>query len=78
MNRCNKALTDEYPRITMFGEAWVHGTANQAYFAENNIRAPFRSNLQEWSISNAILTVSLPALKEDPILRKVCTRSIRP
>ena len=31
MNRCNKALTDEYPHITMFGEAWVHGTANQAF-----------------------------------------------
>lgn len=46
MNRCNKALTDEYPHITMFGEAWVHGTANQAYFADNNIRASFKSNLQ--------------------------------
>lgn len=46
MNRCNKALTDEYPHITMFGETWVHGTANQAYFAENNINTPFKSNLQ--------------------------------
>jgi glycosidase len=25
MNRCNKALTDEYPKLTMFGETWVHG-----------------------------------------------------
>ena len=46
MNRCNKALTDEYPRITEFGEAWVHGTANQAFFAENNIRNAYKSNLQ--------------------------------
>lgn len=46
MNRCNKALTDEFPRITMYGEAWVHGTANEAYFAENNINTPFKSNLQ--------------------------------
>ncbi len=46
MNRCNKALTDEYPHITMFGETWVHGTANQAYFADNNINTPFKSNLQ--------------------------------
>lgn len=45
MNRCNKALTDEYPKMTMFGETWVHGTANQAYFAQNNINAPFKSNL---------------------------------
>jgi glycosidase len=46
MNRCNKALTDEYPHITLFGETWVHGTANQAYFAENNINTSFKSNLQ--------------------------------
>lgn len=46
MNRCNKALMDEYPHITMFGETWVHGTANQAYFADNNINTSFKSNLQ--------------------------------
>ncbi|HVX25642.1 MAG TPA: alpha-amylase family glycosyl hydrolase [Parafilimonas sp.] len=46
MNRCNKALTDEYPHITMFGEAWVNGTANEAYFAQNNINTKFKSNLQ--------------------------------
>jgi len=46
MNRCNKALTDEFPKITMFGETWVHGTANQAYFAENTISSLFKSNLQ--------------------------------
>ncbi len=46
MNRCNKALTDEYPKMTMFGETWVHGTANQAYFVQNNMNVPFKSNLQ--------------------------------
>ena len=45
MNRCNKALMDEYPAITMFGETWVHGTANQAYFVDNNLNIPFKSNL---------------------------------
>lgn len=45
MNRCNQALLDEFPKITMFGETWVHGTANQAYFAANNINVPFKSNL---------------------------------
>ncbi len=45
MNRCNKALMDEYPKMTMFGETWVHGTLNQAYFAENNLNIPFKSNL---------------------------------
>ena len=45
MNRCNKALIDEYPRMTMFGETWVHGTANQAYFVRNHLNIPFKSNL---------------------------------
>lgn len=46
MNRCNKALTDEYPHITMFGETWVNGVINQSYFVENNLNVPFKSNLQ--------------------------------
>jgi glycosidase len=29
----------------MFGETWVHGTANQAYFTENRLNIPFKSNL---------------------------------
>ena len=45
MNRCNKALTDEYPKMTMFGENWNEGVANQAYFAKNNLNTPFKSNL---------------------------------
>ena len=46
MNRCNKALTDEYPQIFMFGETWVHGVPNQSYFVQNNYTIPFKSNLQ--------------------------------
>ena len=46
MNRCNKALLDEYPKLTMFGETWVHGVLNQSYFCENNYNIPFKSNLQ--------------------------------
>jgi neopullulanase len=46
MNKCNKALTDEYPAITMFGETWVTGTPNQSYFVANNYTIPFKSNLQ--------------------------------
>lgn len=45
MNRCNKALLTEYPKLTLFGETWVHGTASQAFFAENNITNSFKSNL---------------------------------
>lgn len=46
MNRCNKALSDEFPRITYFGENWVHGVINQAFFVENTMNIPFKSNLQ--------------------------------
>lgn len=45
MNRCNKALSDEFPKITEFGEVWVDGTVNEAYFTQNNINTPFKSNL---------------------------------
>lgn len=46
MNHCNQALIDEYPHITMFGETWVHGVTNQAYFVRNNFtKIPFKSNL---------------------------------
>ena len=45
MNRCNKALMDEYPKLTLFGETWVHGVLNQSYLCENNFAIPFKSNL---------------------------------
>lgn len=61
MNRCNKALMDEYPKLTMFGETWVHGVPNQGYFTENNYNTPFKSNLQAatdfqtlWAITDAM------------------------
>ncbi|MCL2651412.1 MAG: glycoside hydrolase family 13 protein [Candidatus Azobacteroides sp.] len=64
MNRCNQALTDEYPNITMFGETWVHGTANQAYFAQNVFDTPFKSNLQGVTDFQTLLYGILPALNE--------------
>lgn len=61
MNRCNKALTDEYPKLTLFGETWYHGVPNQAYFVQNNFNIPFKSNLQGatdfqalWGIQDAM------------------------
>ena len=65
MNRCNKALTDEYPNITMFGETWVHGTAAQAYFVQNKIDVPFKSNLQGATDFQALMYGIQPALKQD-------------
>lgn len=46
MNRCNKALTNDYPKITLFGETWFHGVPNQAYFVQNNLDINVKSNLQ--------------------------------
>jgi glycosidase len=45
MNRCNAALLNEYPKLSIFGETWVHGVLNQAYFVRNNLNVPFKSNL---------------------------------
>lgn len=45
MNRCNQALLDEYPNISIFAETWVHGVPNQAYFVRNKMNTPFKSNL---------------------------------
>ena len=61
MNRCNKALMDEYPQLTLFGETWYHGVPNQSYFVQNNYNIPFKSNLQActdfqtlWAITDAM------------------------
>lgn len=64
MNRCNKALTDEYPNMTMFGEVWVHGVINQAYFGENKMDVPFKSNLQGLVDFQTLLYGIQPALNQ--------------
>jgi neopullulanase len=64
MNRCNKALTDEYPSITMFGETWVHGVPNQSFFCQNNYDIPFKSNLQNTTDFQTLFYGIQPALNE--------------
>ena len=64
MNRCNKALMDEYPAITLFGETWVHGTANQAYFVDNNLNIPFKSNLPAATDFQTLFYGITPALTQ--------------
>ncbi len=61
MNRCNKAIMNEYSKMTLFGETWVHGVPNQSYFCENNYNIPYKSNLQGvtdfqtlWAIMDAM------------------------
>lgn len=65
MNRCNKALLDEYPRLTMFGETWVHGVPNQSYFCENNYNIPFKSNLQATTDFQELFYGIQPAMNEN-------------
>ncbi len=64
MNRLNKALLDEYPKIFTFGECWVEGVAAQAYFIENNLNLPFKSNLKATSDFSLLFGGILPALNE--------------
>ncbi|NDK55729.1 alpha-amylase family glycosyl hydrolase [Pontibacter fetidus] len=63
-NRCNKAIMDEYPNITMFGETRVFGTANQAYFNANNLNLPYKSNLQSSVDFQCLYYGIIPALTE--------------
>jgi glycosidase len=46
LNRINEALYREFPKITVFGEAWVHTVVNSAYFAQNNLNVSFKHNSQ--------------------------------
>lgn len=64
MNRCNKALHTEFPKIHLFGETWVHGVINQAYFTENKFNTKFKSNLPGVTDFQTHLYGILPALKE--------------
>jgi len=50
--------------MTMFGEAWVHGTLNEAYFAENNVNTKFKSNLQGITDFQCLFYGIQPALTE--------------
>jgi len=65
MNRCNKALMDEYPKLTMFGETWVHGVPNQSYFCQNNYNIPFKSNLQATTDFQCLFYGIQPAVNEN-------------
>ncbi|MEO8795042.1 MAG: glycoside hydrolase family 13 protein [Daejeonella sp.] len=57
-----KAITAEYPKFTFFGETWVQGLPNQAYFTEGNtVNQGFDTGLQSvtdfqslWAINEAL------------------------
>lgn len=64
MNLCNAALMEEYPRITLFGETWVHGTVSQAYMMENTMDVSFKSNLPGVTDFQTNLYGIIPALTQ--------------
>lgn len=64
MNRCNKALLDEFPKLHLFGETWVHGVINQAFFTEHKMNTAFKSNLPAVTDFQTHMYGILPALKE--------------
>ncbi len=63
-NRCNKAIMEEYPKMTIFGEIMVHGVANQAYFEQNNMDTSFKSNLPSVVDFQSLYYGIIPALTE--------------
>lgn len=64
MNRCNEALFQEYPRITMFGECWTNPVSRQAYFTRNNINTSFKSNLPGVLDFQCLFNGIAPAVKD--------------
>lgn len=57
MNRCNAALSEEYPKMFITGENSVQSAYSQAYFAKNNLNVPFKSTLpsaNDFVLFNAI------------------------
>lgn len=65
MNQLNQILKNDFPFITSFGESWVHGVAAQAYFVENNMNVPFKSNLEGGQDFQTLFYGILPALNEN-------------
>lgn len=63
-NRCNQAILNEYPKMSIFGEAMVHGVANQAYFEQNNMDVSFKSNLPSVVDFQSLYYGIIPALTQ--------------
>jgi glycosidase len=63
-NRCNQAIMDEYPQITLFGETRVFSPVNQAYFNQNIFNTAFKSNLQGSVDFQCLYNGIIPALTQ--------------
>lgn len=63
-NRCNQAIINEFPKMTLFGETRVFGVANQAFFNQNVFDLPNKSNLQGSVDFQCLYFGIVPALTE--------------
>jgi glycosidase len=62
MAEWGKIIKEEYPDVTFFGETWVHGVPNQAYFTQGNtLNQGFDTQLEAvtdfqalWGINEAL------------------------
>lgn len=58
LNRINDALLREYPKLTIFGEAWTNTVTGSAYFTRNNMDVTFRHNAEgvtDFPLNSAIM-----------------------
>ena len=46
LNTINAALLKEYPKLTVFGEAWTNTVTGSAYFTQNNLNVPFKHQIK--------------------------------
>lgn len=58
LNRINDALLKEYPKLTIFGEAWTNTVTGSAYFTRNNLDIPFKHNAEgvtDFPLNSAVM-----------------------
>jgi glycosidase len=60
LNDINAALLREYPKLTVFGEAWSNTVAGSAYFTQNNMSTAFKHQIKgvtDFPLQGAIMDV---------------------
>jgi neopullulanase len=58
LNKINDELLKEYPKLTIFGEAWTNTATGSAYFTRNNMKVPFKHNAEgvtDFPLNSAIM-----------------------
>ena len=76
MNRCNKALMDEYPNLLIFGETVANSPIGLSYYVQNNISFPLKSNQPgtcDFPLSGAINTALNEPFSWDGGMNRVYT-----